>query len=212
MTETTPAALARFAPVPRQRDRHDGWTEQRQRDFIEGLALTGSVHAAAQRVGMSTEGAYQLRRAPEAEEFAAAWAEALDFGVSRLEDLAIDRAINGVEVPVYSYGKLIGRRRVYNDRLLMFILRQRRADRFGHGAAHKSVLDLEALRITARETLDEHRSQRATEARAAASADPMADQPSEEQLTDWLREDLDAIDAALARGEEWVCGPKHGVE
>lgn len=45
----------------------------------------------------------------------------------------MDRAMNGVETPVYSYGKLIGTRVVHNDRLLMFILRNRVPDRFAGG-------------------------------------------------------------------------------
>ena len=144
------AALPAFTPVPRRQQRHNGWTPQRQRDFVEALALTGTVEASAQRVGMTRESAYQLRRAPGAEEFAAAWAQALDFGVTRLEDLAIDRAINGVEVPVYSYGKLIGSRTVYNDRLLMFILRSRRPARYGN--REKQPLSF-AERAAAREAL-----------------------------------------------------------
>lgn len=212
MAEPTSPTLPAFTPVPRQRQHHNGWTPQRQRDFVEALALTGNVEASAQRVGMTRESAYQLRRAPGAEEFAAAWAQALDFGVTRLEDLAIDRAINGVQVPVYSYGKLIGSRTVYNDRLLMFILRQRRPDRYGHSAAHKSALDVETLRIAARKALDEQRATRAAEARTAANADPMAGEPSEDQLVEWLRESLDAVEAAMERGEDWACGPKHGGE
>ena len=40
---------------------------------------------------------------------------------------------HGVEVPMYSYGKLIGTRTVYNDRLLMFMLRNRAPERFTGG-------------------------------------------------------------------------------
>jgi hypothetical protein len=45
----------------------------------------------------------------------------------------MDRALNGHEQPVYSYGKRVGTRTVYNDRLLMFMLRNRAPDRFGGG-------------------------------------------------------------------------------
>lgn len=79
---------------------------------------------------MTPEGAYQLRRHAEAHEFRKAWDAALACGVQRLEDIAMDRALNGVETPVYSYGKLIGTRRKYNDRLLMFLLRNRAPKRF----------------------------------------------------------------------------------
>ena len=137
-----------FTPIPR-RYRHDGWTPERQRDFIAALAETGSVKHAAQRVGMSTDGAYQLRRQKGAGSFAAAWLAALDQGVQRLEDIALERAINGIEVPVYSYGKLVGTRRVFNDRLLMFLLRNRAHDRYPEGAIRGASrpVDIEALKL-----------------------------------------------------------------
>ena len=45
--------LPGFTPVPRQCPRHDGWTDERQRAFIEALADTGSVAAACKAVSMS---------------------------------------------------------------------------------------------------------------------------------------------------------------
>jgi hypothetical protein len=84
-------------------------------------------------VNRAAEGAYQLRRQAGSEEFRAAWQAALDLGVQRIEDVAMDRALNGVDVPVYSYGKLVGMRTVYNDRLLMFMLRNRAPERFAGG-------------------------------------------------------------------------------
>jgi hypothetical protein len=122
--------LPGFTPVPRQTSRHDGWTPERQRLFIEALADKGSVRAAAHAVNMTPEGAYLLRRHPEAGEFRKAWHAALALGVQRLEDVAMDRALNGIEVPVYHFGAVIGTRRVYNDRLLMFMLRNRAPRRF----------------------------------------------------------------------------------
>ena len=70
-------ALAAFTPVPRLKDRSNGWKPQVQRAFIAALAETGSVKAACKRVGRSERGAYQLRREPGAAEFIAAWAAAL---------------------------------------------------------------------------------------------------------------------------------------
>ncbi|MXO71560.1 hypothetical protein [Alteraurantiacibacter buctensis] len=131
--QTLPAVLPAFDPVPRAKHRSNGWTAQVQRDFIEALAETGSVKAACRRVGRADHGAYMLRRHPEAAAFRAAWDAALDIGMRRIEDVAMDRALNGVEVPVYSYGKLVGTRTVYNDRLLMFMLRNRAPDRFTGG-------------------------------------------------------------------------------
>ncbi|MBC2652848.1 hypothetical protein [Novosphingobium aerophilum] len=119
-----------FDPVPRHSPRFDGWTPERQRGFIEALLATGSIRAAAHAVNMTPAGAYQLRRHPKAASFRKAWEEALAAGVQRLEDIAMDRAINGTEEPVYSYGKLVGTRIVRNDRLLMFLLRNRAPTRF----------------------------------------------------------------------------------
>jgi hypothetical protein len=116
------APLPDFHAVPRKY-RHDGWTPERQRAFIEALADTGSVSRAAAQVNMSSEGAYYLRRQRGAEGFRRAWEAALDFGVQRLKDIAFERAIDGQLVPVFVAGKLMGFRRKKNDRLLMFCLR-----------------------------------------------------------------------------------------
>ncbi|MBX7496310.1 hypothetical protein K3172_10635 [Qipengyuania sp. 6B39] len=134
MSEPKPhATLSSFTPVPRRKERSNGWKPEVQRAFIEALADTGSVAAACRMVRRSTHGAYHLRRQPGAEEFAAAWQAALDLGMQRIEDVAMDRALNGVEQPVYSYGKLVGTRMVHNDRLLMFMLRNRAPERFAEG-------------------------------------------------------------------------------
>ncbi|WP_296716230.1 hypothetical protein [Erythrobacter sp.] len=137
--------LLAFTPVPRQCERHDGWTPQRQRTFIEALADTGSVAAACKTADMSQAGAYHLRRQPGADEFRAAWQRALDFGVQRIEDVAMDRALNGVEEPLYSYGALIGTRTRYNDRLLMFMLRNRAPERFADGRRVSGMGGLNAV-------------------------------------------------------------------
>ena len=119
-----------FTPVPRKH-RSDGWTPDRQRAFIAALAETGSVRHAAKAINMSPEGAYYLRRQPGADEFRRAWEAALDHGVRRLVDITMDRAINGVAVPVFWRGEQVGERRAYNDRLAMFHLRHRLPERYG---------------------------------------------------------------------------------
>lgn len=134
-TQRKRATLPPFTPVPRKAERSNGWKPEVQRAFIEALAETGSVRSAARRVNRAEVGAYMLRRHPEAAEFRRAWDVALDIGMRRIEDVAMDRALNGVEVPVYSYGKIVGTRVVYNDRLLMFMLRNRAPERFTEGRA-----------------------------------------------------------------------------
>lgn len=66
-TSSTP-----FTPVP-TRARHDGWTPERQRGFVDRLAAGCSPAAAAQQVGMSRQTAYALRARPGAAAFRAAW-------------------------------------------------------------------------------------------------------------------------------------------
>ncbi|MBK9588905.1 MAG: hypothetical protein IPO50_10180 [Sphingomonadales bacterium] len=119
-----------FEPVP-LRARHDGWTPERQVAFIEALAETACVVQAATAVGMSATAAYHLRRRPEAQAFRLAWDAALDFGVRRLEDSALSRAIHGVARPVFFQGQQVGERRYYDERLTQFILRRRDPVRFG---------------------------------------------------------------------------------
>ena len=150
-TEQRETTLPVFTPVPRQVDRSNGWKPHVQRAFIEALADTGSVKAACRMVRRSTHGAYHLRRQPGAEEFAAAWEAAVDLGMRRIEDTAMDRALNGVEVPVYSYGKLVGSRTVHNDRLLMFMLRNRAPERFAEGKpkAMNAIDTMELARLKA---------------------------------------------------------------
>ncbi|HYD36664.1 MAG TPA: hypothetical protein VEA60_03565 [Allosphingosinicella sp.] len=122
--------MTSFAPVPR-RYRHDGWTPERQRAFILALAETGCVERAARRVNIAQTNCYELRRAPGAESFRRAWDAALDFAVPKLKDVAFQRAIEGELVPVFSGGKLMGFRRKYNDKLLMFCLRHYGQDASG---------------------------------------------------------------------------------
>jgi hypothetical protein len=119
-----------FTPVPRKH-RVDGWTPERQRAFIATLAVTGSVTAAARSINMAKEGAYMLRLHPEAAGFRAAWEAALTAGLDRLQDIALERAIDGVPVPVFYKGEQCGEKRWYNDRLLMFILRHRNPEKYG---------------------------------------------------------------------------------
>lgn len=132
--------LSQFEWVPVQRrPRSDGWTIDRQRRFIETLAATGSVTQAALEVGMSLQSAYRLRNAPDGRPFATAWDIAVQASGRKLVDIAMDRAVNGSEEPVFDKdGNRVGRRIRYNDRLLMFMLRALQPERFRN--AHRADL------------------------------------------------------------------------
>jgi hypothetical protein len=112
-----------WVPVLKKK-RHDGWSPEKQRRFIEVLADTGNVTRAARAVGMSRDRCYALRRSPGAENFDRAWDAALAAASRQLIDVAFERAIDGVEEPVFSKeGQRIACRTRYNDRLLMFLMR-----------------------------------------------------------------------------------------
>ena len=122
--------LIAFTPVQLRR-RHDGWSAEKQIAFIEALAETACVEEACRRVGMSDSSAYQLRRRPCGAAFRHAWDAALDYALHRLEQVALSRALNGVPRPVFYKGEQVGEWREYDERLTMFLLRYRRAHRFG---------------------------------------------------------------------------------
>jgi hypothetical protein len=119
-----------FAPVP-VRYRYDGWTPDKQLEFIERLADCGCVEEAAQAVGMSRTTAYGLRRRPDAQAFRLAWDAAMDTAVARLNDAALSRAIKGVPVPIFHGAEQVGERRHFDERLTMFLLRYRDHSRYG---------------------------------------------------------------------------------
>ena len=129
-SERVAAPAIPFEPVQLRR-RHDGWTVDKQIRFIEALAASKCVDEACRRVGMSDTSAYGLRQRPCGVAFRRAWDAALDCQVQRLEQAAIERAINGVPRPVFYKGEQVGEWRYYDERLTAFLLRSRRPRRFG---------------------------------------------------------------------------------
>lgn len=110
------------------RARQDGWNRERQRGFIEHLADGMSVCDAARAVGMTDQSAYRLRRRADAAGFAAAWDAAIGCHGQFLYQIGWQRGVEGVTVPHFHGGKEVGERRVYSDRMLIYLMeRQRRA-------------------------------------------------------------------------------------
>jgi hypothetical protein len=129
-TDLGPAA-ADFTPAT-LRPRHDGWTAERQRTFLQALAETGSVTDAARLAGVAPRSAYRLRAHPEARAFAAAWDWALKSAAGTLTAVAFERAIHGARHEKWKDGELVGETRTPSDRMLMFLLKQ--FDRKNYGA------------------------------------------------------------------------------
>ncbi|NOW48805.1 hypothetical protein FHW96_004995 [Novosphingobium sp. SG751A] len=122
--------LLGFAPYLHKQPRRNSITPDRQRAFIAALAASGIVTQAARSIGASLEALYKIRNASGAEGFAAAWEEAVDRGMARLEDCALERAIEGEERFVVRGGEVVARWRRYDTPLLMFLLRNRRRGRY----------------------------------------------------------------------------------
>jgi len=126
-TERLPAADAPaapsvldFDPVP-VRSRA-GWTPQRQREFVEALADTGIVRAAAARVGMTEQSVNWLRRRADARAFDLACETAFRIGARRIHSIAYERAIEGSVRRHYYHGELKSEERVYDNRLLIALI------------------------------------------------------------------------------------------
>jgi len=125
----------RWVPV-RRRPRSDGWTEEKQRRFIEVLADTGRVALAAKAVGLSRQAAYELKRSGDGSAFSRAWDAARLHAGALLEDIAFDRAIEGREENVFNeFGEVIATKHVPDNRLLIFLLKHLIPDRYGNAAA-----------------------------------------------------------------------------
>lgn len=104
-----------FTPVPIARARHDGWSPERQRRFIDALGRLGCVNAAARALGSSRTSVYKLRSRPGAESFAAAWDAAL--GAARADRFALlfERATVGVLVPRRYRNAFVGTRHFFDN-------------------------------------------------------------------------------------------------
>lgn len=172
MQDIAPDSLA-FVPVPRKiLRRHDGWTADRQRAFIEALAATGSVSAAARQVEVSNSAAYNLYNHPEAASLRAAWDRALAIGTRRIHDVVMERALDGVPRPIYYRGEQIGEERRFSDRVLVTLLRHHA---FGHHPSPVGHRSRAARERFAAENCPECRARREAEAEADA-ARPDAEQ------------------------------------
>lgn len=110
-----------FTPAkPDYRVRRDGWTAARQMEFVAALARTGCVRDACRVARISSTSAYRYRRRDPV--FADAWDAALVEARPALEASAYKRAVDGVEEPIVSAGKVIGTRTKYSDPLLKTLL------------------------------------------------------------------------------------------
>lgn len=111
--------------------------------FLKALATTGLVGRSAQLAGIDRVTAYRARNLKnrtghnlvEAQRFAQAWDDALEVVGDRIELEIMRRALDGTEQPydVYYKGEKVGTQfyRHYSDRLLIFLAKAFRPERYG---------------------------------------------------------------------------------
>lgn len=85
--------------------------------FLDELSRHGNVRVAAARVGVSRSGLYLARRRDE--RVAGGWRTALCLARDHVEAVLAERALDGVEEPVFYHGEVIAVRRRFDNRLLL---------------------------------------------------------------------------------------------
>ncbi len=108
-------------------------TAARKAVFLEVLGTTANVTQACAIAGLACRSVYHWRTHDEG--FAQAWTEALERGIDALEDVALRRATEGREEPVFYKGEKCGSVRKPSDALLMFMLKARRPEIYKDRAA-----------------------------------------------------------------------------
>jgi hypothetical protein len=135
VADIVPAPAIPDFDIAPTRNQHSGWTAERQRKFIDHLALTGSVGEAAATAGVSSRSAYRLRNKAGAESFARAWDAALQMAATRLTAIAFDRALHGRSERFYRDGELVMERKMPSDYLLTWLLSRLDPAQFGSPSA-----------------------------------------------------------------------------
>lgn len=143
-----PAVYGRLRE-PNHRVRHDGWTGERQRTFLETLGRTGNVRDACRAVRMSNVSAYRLRKIDPA--FGEAWDQALKRAATSLEAVAFARAVDGVEEAVIRNGEEVYRKRRYSDSMLRLLLQASDPARYGRTGSNPSVRAREEVEARVKE-------------------------------------------------------------
>ena len=115
-------AAGTHAEPPDKTTRHDGWDLSRQTAFLRALSATHSVSEAAKSVGRSRQSAYALRSRLKGQAFDLAWEVAFHHSYDVLAHTALERALNGVEVPVFFQGEQVGSYRRFDERLTVALL------------------------------------------------------------------------------------------
>ncbi|MDP2332844.1 MAG: hypothetical protein Q8M19_19325 [Reyranella sp.] len=121
-----PARPARNPVSPALEPPQRGPSATSLKSFLHFLSRSGSVTFAALQSRLDRRTVYRLRANDG--QFAAQWDEALNLGIDRLQDDAMQRALNGTERHLWRNGKQVGSVLQYDNKLLQFLLRAHRPE------------------------------------------------------------------------------------
>jgi hypothetical protein len=102
--------------------RHDGWTPERIRTFLQTLSQCGVVSHAARAAGMSKRSAYKLRNSARGHDFDRAWRDAVERARRCAPEGPKSRVVDGRVEVIVRDGKVWGERHFHDNRLAMAVL------------------------------------------------------------------------------------------
>ena len=109
-------------------DRPDELTPEIREIFLKCMRETGNIRLAAEACGYKRNVFFVHR--DKNPEFAAAWEEAYQDAMDKLESEALHRATIGVAEPIMFQGRQIGVKYIRSDRILEFLLIGGRPEKF----------------------------------------------------------------------------------
>jgi hypothetical protein len=115
--------------------RGDGFGGPRKGLFLAALRNGESVLGACRLVGISNRTAYNHRGRDA--DFARDWDLARSMSRTPVELVAFQRAVEGIEEPVYRHGKLSHTKRRYSDSLLRTLLEAERPAKYGRASGFR---------------------------------------------------------------------------
>lgn len=107
------------------RPRDERWSREQ---WLDTFRWCGMVSTACELMGISRNTVYAERQRNE--DFALAWADAEEESTEAMEREAYRRAVEGVTTPLVSAGKHVTDVQSYSDRLLEFMLKSRRPEKY----------------------------------------------------------------------------------
>lgn len=130
LPETTD--FATLLPTPARTPRHDGWTPDRQRQFLERIANGATVERACGAVGLAVSSAYAFRQRAAGQGFALGWKAATLLSRDRGADELMTRAMDGITDTVTRADGSIWSRHRHDNRTALALLH--RLDRMAEQA------------------------------------------------------------------------------